>query len=121
MSVEYPIFAFEKDDRSMRLIESQERIFYYLEAIDIENEEYVFWDARGEGVHIAVSVGAFRSKLESISSGSEAIPFRRAFKLYAESFSLAGLNLEGSPLDIWRRIQEEMERRSGRIVDRGTD
>ncbi len=60
MIVTYPLFAFEKDDKSMRLIENESRLLSNFEAIDIENNEYVFWDANGGGLSVAVSVGAFR-------------------------------------------------------------
>ena len=76
MSVTYPLFAFEKDDKSMRLIENESRILSHLEAIDIENDEYVFWDASGEGVSVAVSVGAFKSKLESVTSRPSGFPIQ---------------------------------------------
>lgn len=33
-------------------IEESSRILYHLEAIDIENEEYLFWDANGAGVSL---------------------------------------------------------------------
>jgi hypothetical protein len=49
----------------MRLIENESRILSHLEAIDIEGDEYIFWDANGGGVSVAVSVGAFKSKFES--------------------------------------------------------
>jgi hypothetical protein len=55
MNVEFPLFAFEKDDRSMLLIEKSDRLLYHLEAIDIENDEYVFWDAKGAGVCVSVT------------------------------------------------------------------
>jgi hypothetical protein len=35
VAVTYPLFVFEKDDKSMRLIEDQGRILFHLEAIDI--------------------------------------------------------------------------------------
>jgi hypothetical protein len=55
VSVTYPLFVFEKDDKSIRLIENESRILYHLEAIDIENEEYVFWDSSGSGVLVTVT------------------------------------------------------------------
>ena len=69
MSVTYPLFVFEKDDKSIRLIENESQI-HCLEAIDIENEEYVFWDANGAGVSVAVTpTTAFKTgKLESVTS-----------------------------------------------------
>lgn len=37
-SIPFPLYAFEKDDSSIRLIENMDRILYHMEAIDIENE-----------------------------------------------------------------------------------
>ncbi len=50
MSFTYPVFVFEKDDSSMRLISAENEILSQLEAVDIENGEYVVWDGRGHGV-----------------------------------------------------------------------
>ena len=55
MGVQFPLFVFEKDDRSMSLIETPERVLYHLEAIDIENDEYLFWDASGAGVCVSLT------------------------------------------------------------------
>lgn len=117
--VEYPVFTFEKDDRSMYLLESEERILYHLEAIDIENDEYVFWDAAGVGVRISVSVGAWKQKLESVSSCPAPFPLREAFEQYADSLGIIGLSVDGTPLEVWRRIQEQRKRSEG-TIRRGT-
>ena len=121
MSVEFPIFVFEKDDHSMRLIESEDRILCDLEAIDIENDEYVFWDATGTGVCIRVSVGAFKSKLESVSSCSTTYPIHDAFKLFAETLRLPESATDGEPMKVWRRIQEQFREPSERSAQRGID
>ena len=55
MNVEFPLFVFEKDDRSMLLIERPDRLLYHLETIDIENDEYLFWDSTGAGVSVSVA------------------------------------------------------------------
>ncbi|PYU49566.1 MAG: hypothetical protein DMG48_16150 [Acidobacteria bacterium] len=111
MSVTFPLFAFEKDDKSMRLIESESRILSRLEGIDIENGEYVFWDANGEGVSVAVSVGTFKSKLESVASCPLAFPIQDAFKAYAMSLGLSEVFAETTPMSIWLRIQAEVGQR----------
>jgi hypothetical protein len=48
-------------DRLMFLVERPDRVLYHMEPIDIENEEYLFWDACGEGVRIAVKHEKFSS------------------------------------------------------------
>jgi hypothetical protein len=121
VSVEYPIFVFEKDDRSMRLIESEERILSHLEAIDIENNEYVFWDANGRGVSISVSVGSFKSELKSVTSYSESLPIHDAFKLLAEGMGIQESLTDGAPIEVWRRIQERARKPSERAIRNGID
>ena len=111
MSVTYPLLVFEKDDKSMCLIENESRILSHLEAIDIEGDEYIFWDANGGGVSVAVSVGAFKSKLESVTSCPSVFPIQDAFKAYAVSLGLSEAITEGTPMDAWLRIQTELAQR----------
>jgi hypothetical protein len=105
VNVSYLLFAFEKDNHSMRLIENESQVLRDLEGIDIEGDEYVFWDSNGAGVSIAVSVGAFKSKLRSVTSSSPVFPLKDALKLYAESLGIQEAVGEGAPMDVWRRIQ----------------
>ena len=120
MSVQYPIFAFENDDQSMRLIESEDRILHHVEAIDIENDEYVFWDATGSGVRIVVSVDRFRSKLESVTSCQASFPIQHAFKVVARSLELPEPVADGAPEDAWNHIQAEVQKSAERTGHRGT-
>ena len=105
MAITYPLFVFEKDDKSMSIIEDPRSIFAKLEAIDIENDEYIFWDANGNGVTITVMVTAFTSKLNEITSCGTTFPIREAFISYAKSLGIAGPLLEGRPIDVWQHIQ----------------
>jgi hypothetical protein len=105
MAITYPLFAFEKDDQSMRRIEDSSRILYWHEAIDIENGEYVFWDANGNGVTITVAVKTFASKVSGITSSVADFPLREALALYAKSLGISDPLTEGMPIDIWRQIQ----------------
>jgi hypothetical protein len=54
-SVSFPLFVFEKDDCSMFLVDTPDKALYHMEPIDIENDEYVFWDANGKAVRISVA------------------------------------------------------------------
>lgn len=110
MSITYPLFVFAKDDRSMRLIQEEAGILRQLEAIDIENGEYVFWDANGIGVSISVSTGLFKTKLESVASSTAAFSIQEAFALYSKTLEIAE-PVEGSPTDVWNWIQTEVQRR----------
>jgi hypothetical protein len=111
MGVTYPLFAFAKDSQSMGLIEDSSRILGHCEGIDIENDEYVFWDTNGEGVSVAVSVGAFKSKLEGVTSCPPTFPLHDAFISYAKTLGLPEAVAEGTPMDVWRRIRTELESR----------
>ena len=111
MSVKYPLFVFGKDDKSVRLIEKESRILHKLEAIDIENDEYVFWDANGLGVIVAVAPSsAFRQgRLESVTLAPAVFPILDAFKLFAKSIGYPEAVSDGEPMDVWRSIQAGME------------
>jgi len=106
------LFAFDKDDQSLRLIENEGEILGKLEGIDIENDEYVFWDANGDGVSISVTVTAFSSNLNGIRSSAVTFPIREAFSLYAKSLALAGALPEGRPIDVWAHIQANLASRT---------
>jgi hypothetical protein len=102
MNVEFPLFAFEKDDRSMLLIEKSDRLLYHLEAIDIENDEYVFWDAKGAGVCVSVTHDAIDQITRCDRSD--------AFQAYSQSLSLR-VSLQGPPSEVWGRIQSQLPKR----------
>jgi hypothetical protein len=104
--VTYPLFVFEKDDKSMRLIEDHGRILFHLEAIDIENDEYVFWDSTGLGVIVSVMKGNL-----SVSPCKEVFPLRDAFKAYADANGLVRLILSGAPTEAWTQIKNALEGR----------
>ena len=103
MDVQFPLFVFEKDDRSMYLIETPERVLYHLEAIDIENNEYLFWDSTGAGVRVLVSRGA----VKQIAPCDQTISLREAFETYAQSYGLSVCPGE-SPMDTWRSLQSQV-------------
>jgi hypothetical protein len=107
MDITYPLFVFEKDDNSMRLIERSDRILSWHEAIDIENGEYVFWDATGSGVQIKVD----GNKVMSVTPCAATFSLRGALATYAESLDLPSNIIEGQPVEIWQRIERELERR----------
>jgi hypothetical protein len=108
MSVRYPLFAFGKDDDSIRLIADERDILGELEAIDIENDEYTVWDAEGTGVAIQVSVGAFKSELNSVAPCAASSPISDAFNLYASTRGLPQPVAGGTPAEMWNRLQAEL-------------
>jgi hypothetical protein len=106
--------VFAKDDHSMLLIEQENKILVHLEVIDIKNDEYAIWDASGQGVSgvsIAVSEGSWKSKLKAVDSCPPTFPLQDAFVMYARTFGLPEPATDGTPMDVWRRIQVELERR----------
>jgi len=105
MSVCYPLFAFGKDDSSIRLIEHERDILGELEAIDIANDEYVLWDANGAGVAIEVLVGWFKSKLVRVVLCEPTIPVADAFRLHANANEISGFTSEGTPAEMWERLR----------------
>jgi hypothetical protein len=100
-SVPFPLYAFGQDDNSIRLIESPERILYHMEAIDIENEEYLFWDAVGKAVRISVK----RQKVDRIEHCQENMTLHDAFVRNAGSLGIS-VDLSGNPGQAWSRLQE---------------
>ena len=111
MAVTYPLFVFEKDNQSMRQIEDPSRLHHDLEAIDVANDEYVFWDANGSGVSVAASVTTFKQKIGDVTSCVAPFPLRDAFRLYAKTVGLPDLDVEGAPSEVWSRIQKEIDAR----------
>ena len=107
MSVEFPIFVFEKDDHSMRVIEDEHRIFHHLEAVDIENGEYVFWDAKGGGVSIRMS----RGKMTGLGPGPAEFPLGDALVMFAKAAGISPAVAMASPIEEWNRIQGELKSR----------
>ena len=110
MSVVYPLFVFEKDDRSMRVVERPDRILYHLEAIDIENDEFLFWDSTGN----AVAVNVAKGKVVDVSSSPPGLSLHDVLVSYAESLNLPAALVYGAPTEAWERIEKELQNRPKR-------
>ena len=100
----------------MRLVENESRILCERETIDIENDEYVFWDANGGGVSVVLTpTTPFKTgKLERVTSSPPKFPLHDTFKLYAESLGIPVVVGEGAPIYVWSRIQEALAGRPGK-------
>jgi hypothetical protein len=72
-----------------------------VEAIDIENEEYAFWDAVGNQVRILVN----GQQVDKIEHSHENMALHDAFARNAESLGI-NLDLAGSPAQVWSRLEE---------------
>src|SRR5271168_716692 len=112
MSPVYPLFSFMKDDQSMQVIEDSKVILGRCDPVFVADGEYVFWDANGDGVCVSVSISWIKGTKVSVTSCAAAYPLRDAFRSYAKSQDLAEFDVEGTPLEVWQRIQAELGRRS---------
>jgi C-terminal processing protease CtpA/Prc len=106
MAVLYPLFVFEKDDCSMQLVEKPEDLFFHLEEFDIQNDEYLFWDANGTGVCLRMK----KKKVVAIENCAAAKPLSEAFLAYCQSLDLV-VDLANKPIETWTRIQDAVKRR----------
>jgi hypothetical protein len=112
-SVSFPLFVFEKDDYSMFVVETPDKVLYHMEPVDIENGEYLCWDANGRAVRISIS----GKRVTGISYGEPEIPLAEALRRYSEVF---GLDVDTTgPFDqVWCRLKETESRlpRSGGLL-----
>jgi hypothetical protein len=106
MAVLFPLFVFEKDDCSMQSVEKPEDLFVHLEEFDIQNDEYLFWDANGAGVCLRMK----KKKVVAIENCEAAKPLSEAFLAYCQSLDLV-VDLANKPIETWTRIQDAVKRR----------
>jgi hypothetical protein len=104
-SVSFPLFVFEKDDCSMILVETPDKVLYHMEPIDIENDEYVFWDANGKAVRISVA----GQRVTGIEYGAAEITLAEAFRRHSDKFGLDA-DTTGTFDEVWRRLKEAESR-----------
>jgi hypothetical protein len=87
------------------------------EPIDVENDEYLFGDARGAAVRIELARGAVKQILPT----DQQMTFGDAFPTYAKAFGLKTSEAK-SPLDAWRMLQSQLPPKrslSSRLFGRG--
>jgi hypothetical protein len=100
----FPLYVFEKDDWSMFLVESADKVLYDIEPHDFDNNEYLFWDAAGRGVRVTIEHGV----LTDIQEADNEITIREAFGLYSQTLS-ASVDTTGSLLEVWARLQANVK------------
>ena len=105
----FPLYGFAKDDCSMFLIENESRVFYHIEPIDFENNEYLFWDAQGRDVHLIID----RKKPIKIEGTANEISLTEAFRRYSQVLG-ATVDLSGAPAEVWARLQANIKPESWR-------
>ena len=91
----------------MIIIESPDRILYHLEAVDIENDEYLFWDATGRPIEVKV----IKNSVSGVLPCMPRLSLHEGFVSYLAALGLPSTLAEGPPLQVWARIQEEMGKR----------
>ena len=105
-NVAYPLFV-QLDDGRMLAIESLDRILYHLEAIDIENNEYSFWDSTERPVRMTV-----RDKgVVDVSYCASRASLRAAFLSYLDAVKLPRTLAENRPGEILQLIECELKKR----------
>jgi hypothetical protein len=81
----FPLYVCLDDGEVIR-IEGFDRILYHLEAIDIENDEYMFWDAAGDGLKVLTQKG----KVSGFEKIDNKITLQQAFEEYARQLAQRG-------------------------------
>ncbi len=76
-----------------------------LEPIDIENDEYLYWDANGRSVRISIS----GKQVTGIEYGAAEMPLAEGFRRHSDAF---GLHVDtAGPFDqLWHRVEEAKSR-----------
>jgi hypothetical protein len=114
-TVSFPLFVFEKDDYSMFVVETPDKVLDHMEPIDIENGEYLCWDVNGRAVRISIS----GQRVTGICHGELEIPLAEAFRRYSD---VHGLDADTTgPFDqVWCRLKqtESRLRRSRGLLSR---
>ena len=104
-SVLFPLFIFEKDDCSMFLVEAPDKVLHQMEPIDIENGEYLCWDANGRAVRISIS----GQRVTGICYGELEVPLAEAFRRYSDVHSF-DVDTTGPFDQVWSRLKETESR-----------
>lgn len=82
-------------------IESYDKILYHLEAIDIANDEYLFWDAEGRAVKVVIK----DSKVSELLETDNGTTVQDAICGYAGHLGTS-VSANGTPRETWSRLQE---------------
>ena len=102
----FPVYA-RLDEGTVIRLESSERILYHLEAIDIENDEYMFWDANSCGLKVLIT----KNRVGGFEKAANKITPQQAFEGYADQFAQLGVRVDttGTPEEIYARLQKARE------------
>lgn len=107
MDNSFPLYV-QLDDGELIRIESMDKILVELEAIDIENDEYLFWNADGKPVKVVLTgkVGRFRNPTVSgVRHVENPMSFQSAAQEWANQLGVR-VDLTGTPQQVWDKLQE---------------
>jgi hypothetical protein len=106
----FPLYVCLDDGEVIR-IEGFDRILYHLEAIDIENDEYMFWDATGHVLKILIQ----KRKVSGLEKIDNKVTLQQAFEGYAGQLAQRGATVDtsGTPEEIWAKVQKAKESLKG--------
>jgi len=99
------------DDGTVIRIETSDRILYHLEAIDIENDEYLFWDALARPLKVVIAKG----KVTGLEGTENKITLTQALERYAEQLGVS-IDVSDKSEKVWvslREAEESRQRRPG--------
>jgi len=99
------------DDGEVSRVEGFDRILYHLEAIDIENNEYMFWDASGQGLKVLIKKG----KVIGFEKTENKVTLQQAFEEYARQLVQRRATFDpiGTPEEIWAKVQAAKDSSQG--------
>lgn len=99
--VSFPLFVLEKDDYSMFEVETPDKIVRHMKPIDIENDEYLCWDARGRAVQISIS----DQQVIGLAFRKAEISLGEAFGRYSDVHGL-DIDTTGPFEQVWCRLKQ---------------
>jgi hypothetical protein len=102
-NVVFPLYACLDDGQVIR-IESFQKILYHLEAIDIDNDEYQFWDANGRSLKILIEKNA----VSGFQNADNRLSFQHAVEVYAGQLGVP-IDTSGTPDEVWARVQKALQ------------
>jgi hypothetical protein len=98
-NIAFPVYVCLDDGQVIR-IENFEKILYHLEAIDIENDEYLFWAANGQGLKVLIENNAVRG----FQNADNGLSLQRAIETYAKQLAVP-IDTSGTLEEVWERLQ----------------
>jgi hypothetical protein len=97
----FPLFVLQKDNYSMFEVEAPDKILCHMKALDIENDEYLCWDAQGRPVQILIS----DQQVAGLAFSKAEVSLGEAFRRYSD---VHGLDADTTgPLEqVWCRLKQ---------------